>query len=59
MKTRILSILAAVAAFPTMLGGLDLSGIVSILPNDVATGFAAALPLLAGGILVANDPVTC
>lgn len=48
VKTRIPSFLAAAAAFLTLLGGLDLSGIVSILPAPVATGFATALPLLAG-----------
>ena len=48
MKTRILSILAAVAAFLTMLGGLDLAEIISVLPEKVATVFATALPLLAG-----------
>lgn len=31
-----------------MLGGLDLSGIIDVLPPKVATGFATALPLLAG-----------
>ncbi len=48
MKTRILSFLAAVAAILTFLGGLDLSGIASILPDTVATAFATALPLFAG-----------
>lgn len=48
MKDRILKVLAAVAAFLTFLGGLDLSGIVSVLPNEIATGFATAFPLLAG-----------
>ena len=48
MKTRILSALAAVAAFLTTIGGLDLSGIISLLPDSVATGFAVALPSLAG-----------
>lgn len=48
MKTRILSALAAVAAFLTLLGGLDLSGIIDVLPPRVATWLATALPLLAG-----------
>ena len=48
MKTRILSALAAVAAFLSTIGGLDLSGIISLLPDSVATGFAVALPSLAG-----------
>jgi hypothetical protein len=52
VKTRILSILAAVADFLMMLGGLDLSDIVSILPNDVAAGFATPLALLAGVVHV-------
>lgn len=54
MKTRILSVLAAVAAFLTMLGGLDLSGIIDVLPPKVATGFATALPLLAGVVHLLN-----
>lgn len=48
MKTRILSILAAAAAFLTVLAGLDLSGIVHALPDTVATGIATVVPLLAG-----------
>ncbi|RYD39439.1 MAG: hypothetical protein EOP83_36780 [Verrucomicrobiaceae bacterium] len=48
MKTRILSAIAALAAFLTTIGGLDLSGIISLLPDTVATGFAVALPSLAG-----------
>ena len=36
------------AAFLTLLGGLDLSGIIDVLPPQVATGLATALPLLAG-----------
>jgi succinate dehydrogenase hydrophobic anchor subunit len=54
MKARILSVLAAVAAFLTMLGGLDLSGIIDVLPPKVATGFATALPLLAGIVHLLN-----
>lgn len=48
MNKRIISFLASVAAFLTLLGGLDLSGFITLLPDDVATGFATALPLLAG-----------
>ena len=48
MKTRILSAVAAVAAFLTTLGGLDLSGIISLLPESVAQAFAIAFPSLAG-----------
>ena len=48
VKTKLLSFLAAVAAFLTFVGGLDLAGIVGFLPDTVATGFATALPLLAG-----------
>ncbi|WP_193211449.1 hypothetical protein [Luteolibacter marinus] len=36
------------AAFLTLLGGLDLSGIIDVLPAKVATGLATALQLLAG-----------
>lgn len=39
--------LASGAAILTVLGGLDLSGLVSILPAPVATGFSVALPALA------------
>ena len=54
VKTRILSALAAVAAFLTLLGGLDLSGIIDVLPPKVATGLATALPLLAGVVHLIN-----
>ncbi|MCW1887700.1 hypothetical protein OKA04_23385 [Luteolibacter flavescens] len=47
MKARILSILAAIAAFLTVLGGLDLSGMIHLFPNEVATGLTTALPALA------------
>ena len=40
--------MAAVAAFLTSLGGLDLSGIISLLPESVAQAFAIAFPSLAG-----------
>jgi hypothetical protein len=43
-----------VAAFLTMLGGLDLSGFIDVLPPKVATGFATALPLLAGIVHLIN-----
>ena len=48
MNKRFVSFLAAVAAFLTLLGGLDLSGFITLLPDNLATGFATALPLLAG-----------
>jgi len=48
MNKRIVSFLASVAAFLTLLGGLDLSGFITLLPDNLATGFATALPLLAG-----------
>ena len=40
--------MAAVAAFLTTLGGLDLSGIITLLPESVAQAFAIAFPSLAG-----------
>ena len=36
------------AAFLTTLGGLDLSGVISLLPESVAQAFAIAFPSLAG-----------
>jgi hypothetical protein len=47
MKTRLLSFLAAIAAVLTVLGGLDLSGIVHLFPDHVATGLATILPSFA------------
>lgn len=47
MKAKLLSMLASGAAILTVLGGLDLSGIISLLPSEVATGFSVALPALA------------
>lgn len=54
MKTRILSFLAAVAAVLTVLGGLDLSGIVHLFPDNVATGLATVLPGLAAVVHLVN-----
>ena len=48
VKTRILSALAAIAALLTALGGLDLSGVVNVLPEPLAAGLATALPMLVG-----------
>jgi hypothetical protein len=50
MKTRLLSFLAAVAAVLTVLGGLDLSGMVHLFPDNVATGLATILPGLAAAV---------
>lgn len=47
MKTRLLSALAALAAVLTVIGSLDLSGILPILPDQVALVLATALPGLA------------
>lgn len=54
MKSRILSFLAAVAAVLTVLGGLDLSGILSLFPDHVATGLATVLPGIAALVHVVN-----
>lgn len=48
VKTKLLSYLAAAAAFLTVLAGLDLSGIVHAMPDTWATGIATILPTLAG-----------
>lgn len=48
MKSRILSVLAALAAFLTALGAADLSGLINLFPDDVASVLATALPALAG-----------
>ena len=50
VKTKLLSLLAAIAAFLTFVGGLDLAGIIGFLPDVVATGFATALLLFAGNV---------
>lgn len=47
VKAKLLSTLAAVAAILTVIGGLDLSGIINLLPANVATGFSVALPAIA------------
>ena len=48
MNKRIVSFLASVAAFLTVLGGLDLSGIITLLPDKTAVALATVLPTLAG-----------
>lgn len=48
MNKRFLAFLASVAAFLTAVGGADLAGFISLLPDDWATGFVTILPSLAG-----------
>ncbi len=43
MRTGLLSFLATVAAVLTVLGGLELFGVVHLFPENVATGFATIL----------------
>jgi len=47
VKTKLLSYLAAAAAFLTALGALDLTGVLPLLPDNVAGGLTIALPLFA------------
>lgn len=48
MNKRIVSFLAGVLALLTFVGGLDLTGIITLLPDPVAKALVLALPLLAG-----------
>lgn len=56
MKTTI-AILLAIGAFLTGIGGLDLSGVIDLLPPQVARVLATALPLSAALAHVINAVV--
>lgn len=45
MNTRLLAFLATVGAFLTALGGADLSGLITLLPDQWAKGLVTVLPL--------------
>ena len=47
MNPRLLAFIATLAAVLSAIGGADLAGFISLLPENWAAGFAVALPVLA------------
>lgn len=48
MNKRFVSFLSGILALLTVVGGLDLTGFITLLPDNVATAFVIGLPALAG-----------